>query len=465
MPFIGCSSLGCVLRIRFPLSEMNESAPHIEPHPAISEDPRWELVERIVASPSFVKSPRLCSILLFVCELSLSGRNDEINELNIGATVFGRAQNYDPSVDGIVRSHASRLRQRLEQYFNEEGAHETTRLSIPKGGYVPVFQQKTPSWSAEEMEPAAFFATADHAASIRESPVSSSERLNRRALWILSVALVLACACIVYLLAATRFHPGNPQNQAARHPFWKSFFSVDHPTLVVCSDTGLTILENLTGSEVSLAAYLDGDYRTHVATTVGATSQTAQILADHRYTSIVDTEIVSRLYRIAGVSANGIQVRYSRDVRPNDLKSGSVILLGTQEGTPWIELFEDKMNFLVRHNHQWGSFSVLNRAPRDKELARYDSIRSDPAHKIYGIVALRPNLGGSGQILILEGTSMAGTESAADFVFDDTRFLPFLDKIRRSNGSLPYFELLLQSNNMNGNASHSEVVGYRTSSD
>jgi len=202
-----------------------------------------------------------------------------------------------------------------------------------------------------------------------------------------------------------------------------------------------------------------------MATTVGATPQTAQILADHRYTSIVDTEIVSRLYRIAGVSANGIQVRYSRDVRPNDLKSGSVILLGTQEGTPWIELFEDKMNFLVRHNHQWGSFSVLNRAPRDKELARYDSIRSDPAHKIYGIVALRPNLGGSGQILILEGTSMAGTESAADFVFDDTRFLPFLDKIRRSNGSLPYFELLLQSNNMNGNASHSEVVGYRTSSD
>ena len=447
---------------------MSESAPHIEPYPAITEDPRRELVERIVASPSFVRSPRLCSILLFVCELSLSGRNDEINELNIGATVFGRAQNYDPSVDGIVRSHASRLRQRLEQYFNEEGAHETTRLSIPKGGYVPVFQpvfqQKTRPWSAEETEPAAFLATADHAAPTRESLVPSSEPLNRRVLWILSVALVLACACIVYLLAATRFHPRNLQNQAARHPFWKSFFSVDHPTLVVCSDTGLTILENLTGREVSLADYLDGDYRTHMATTVGATPQTVQILADHRYTSIVDTEIVSRLYRIAGVSANGIQVRYSRDVRPNDLKTGSVILLGTQEGTPWIELFADKMNFRVQHNHQWGSLSVLNRSPRGKELARYDSIRSDPTHKIYGIVALRPNLSGSGQILILEGTSMAGTESAADFVFDDTRFLPFLDKIRRSNGSLPYFELLLQSNNMNGNASDSEVIGYRTSS-
>ena len=444
---------------------MSESTSQIEPNPALTEDPRWELVERIVASPSFVKSPRLCSILLFICELSLSGRNDEINELNIGATVFGRPQNYDPSVDGIVRSHASRLRQRLEQYFNEEGAYETTRLTIPKGGYVPVFQQTIPPWPMDETEPLAFVTAAPQDLPARDSPGAKDEHLNRRVLWTLSVALVLACACIVYLLAAPRFRSAAQQNQAARHPFWKSFFSVDHPTLVVCSDTGLTILENLTGSEVSLAEYLDGDYRTHMATPVGATLQTAQILADHRYTSIVDTEIVSRLYHIAGASPNEIQVRYSRDIRPNDLKSGSVILLGTQEGTPWIELFDDKMNFHVQHNHQWGSFSVLNRSPRGQELARYDSIRSDPAHKIYGIVASRPNLSGSGEILILEGTSMAGTESAADFVFDDTRFLPFLDRIRRPNGSLPYFELLLQSNNMNGNASHSEVVGYRTSSD
>ncbi len=121
------------------------------------------------------------------------------------------------------------------------------------------------------------------------------------------------------------------------------------------------------------------------------------------------------------------------------------------------------MNFVVQHNHKWGSFSVLNRAPLAHEAFRYEANRSDPAHKVYGLVALRPNLEGSGQVLILEGTSMAGTESAADFVFDDNRLLPFLNKIRMPNGSLPYFEVLLQSNNMNGNASQSEVVGYRTS--
>jgi hypothetical protein len=65
-------------------------------------------------------------------------------------------------------------------------------------------------------------------------------------------------------------------------------------------------------------------------------------------------------------------------------------------------------------------------------------------------------------VLVLEGTSMAGTESAADFVFDDSRLLPFLATIKQKNGSLPYFELLLKSNNMNGSASGSEILSYRT---
>lgn len=59
---------------------------------------------------------------------------------------------------------------------------------------------------------------------------------------------------------------------------------------------------------------------------------------------------------------------------------------------------------------------------------------------------------------------MAGTESAADFVFDDSRLLPFPNSIRKPDGTLPYFEVLLQSNNLNGNTSKSEMIGYRVSS-
>jgi hypothetical protein len=74
--------------------------------------------------------------------------------------------------------------------------------------------------------------------------------------------------------------------------------------------------------------------------------------------------------------------------------------------------------------------SIVNRSPPPGERHQYDFNKLDASHTIYGVVALRPNLRGSGKVLLLEGTSMAETEAAADFVFDDAHLLPFLAKIR-----------------------------------
>jgi hypothetical protein len=437
---------------------MRDSTAQLEKNLGIAGDPRWELVERIVASPCFVKSPRLCSFLIYICDLFLQGRGDEINELHIGEALFDRPANYDASADGIVRSHASRLRQRLDQYFSEEGAQEPILLLIPKGGYTPVFEPRT--LSTPQLIP--FTRAADPVAPpVKDEPLTPTDR-NFRSLWILSLALALACVAIVYLLVHPRGAAGTPM-AAIKHPLWGKLFSPDHPTLIVASDTGLTSFQTLTGRKVSLAEYLNGDYRTHINTSVGTTPDVVNALGSRRYTSMVDLDVVTKLYQIPGISLGRTQVRYARDLRLNDLKSGPVILLGAQEGTPWVELFEHRMNFVLLHDHQRHSFMVINRSPRGTELSRYEADMVDPQQKVYGLIALRPNLDGFGYVLILEGTSMAGTESAADFVFDDTRLLPFLEQIKSPNGALPYFELLLQSNSMNGSASQSEVVAYRTS--
>jgi hypothetical protein len=445
---------------------MRQQAVQLDVDPALEKDPRWQLVERIVASPSFIRSPRLCSLLIHLCELALEGRSDEINEQSIGEALFERAPSYDPSVDGIVRSHASRLRQRLDQYFSEEGAHETVRLTIPKGGYTPLFEPHSlavlqlesaaPSLSPESASPAS--ASIDQPTdATKKLLISNPYRLLFRAT---GVALIAACVFIFVLLTHTQFARPVP---AAKHPLWSTLFRPDQTTLIVASDTGLTSLQTLTGSNVSLAEYLSGDYRTHPTPPAGTTLEVAKVMASRRYTSIVDLDIVAKFYQIPGVPHNRIQIRYARDLRPNDLKDEPVILLGSEEGTPWVQLFEDKMNFVFVHDHHYQRFLVLNRSPHNNEQPRYEADLTGPVHRVYGLVALRPNMKGSGYVLLLEGTSMAGTESAADFVFDDSRLLPFLATIKREDGSLPYFELLLQSNNMNGSASGSEILSYRTS--
>lgn len=118
------------------------------PARASASDSRRVLVDRIITSSTFAKCERLSSLLAYVCDLTLSGRAKELNEQNIGEAVFGRSQNYDSSIDGIVRTQASRLRQRLELYFNEEGLEEPIRIVIPRGGYVPVFEPRPAPQSA-----------------------------------------------------------------------------------------------------------------------------------------------------------------------------------------------------------------------------------------------------------------------------------------------------------------------------
>jgi hypothetical protein len=81
---------------------------------------------------------------------------------------------------------------------------------------------------------------------------------------------------------------------------------------------------------------------------------------------------------------------------------------------------------------------------------------------VLGVLAFLPNLDGNGNALIIEGNSMAGTEAISDFLFDDAVLLPFLAKIKKADGSLPHFEVLVKSNNVNGSAGPFHILAYRT---
>ena len=94
-----------------------------------------ETVARILASRGFSSSPRLGDFLRFVAEETLAGRSDELKEYVIGTSVYRKDPNYNPSTDSTVRTEASRLRTRLQTYYEEEGATEKVRIQMPKGAY------------------------------------------------------------------------------------------------------------------------------------------------------------------------------------------------------------------------------------------------------------------------------------------------------------------------------------------
>ena len=123
----------------------------------LDEDERWQLVKRISVSAAFVRSPRLAHLLLYLGEQAILDRKYLLTEQRLASAVFDRKTNFDPAADTIVRSQMVRLRQRLEDYFRDEGHTEHLRVSIPKGGYVPVFEEAPPATAKEQ--PGAFDGT------------------------------------------------------------------------------------------------------------------------------------------------------------------------------------------------------------------------------------------------------------------------------------------------------------------
>ena len=459
---------------------MQTSPNELEPGTDLDHDPRWLLVERIVASSLFSKSERLCSFLLFVCRLSLEGRDDEISEQSIGEGVFGRSANYDPSVDGIVRSHALRLRQRLEQFFAQpQESNARLELTIPRGAYIPVFS----------VRPSLELITGAHTADALDSPaeapplevsdpvVETGNSLlaflltggttRRKAILAASTAFTLlsviwtVLTCIYLATNSSHYERLKTALVSPTHPLWSRLFHNEAKTLIVTADSALVILQNLSQNRIMLSDYVSGEYRQKLASGSNIALPLLEDLSSRRYTSIVDVQTLDRFYRLPGVRVDGVQVKYARDVRPNDLKSGNVVLLGTYESTPWVQMYEPKMNFYFVNDLHSGVFSIINRAPQKQERSTYNYDRADNEHKIYGLVAFQPALSGPGDTLILEGQTMAGTEAATDFVFTDSYLLPFLARIKKPNGSIPHFELLIGSKSMSGNASQLEVIAYR----
>lgn len=101
-------------------------------------------MDRVLASPGFVRNERLTKFLRFVVERHLEGKDGEIKETVLAVEVFGRAPDHDPKLDSIVRTEAGRLRARLSEYCLGDGKNDELVIELPKGGYVPVIRLAEP---------------------------------------------------------------------------------------------------------------------------------------------------------------------------------------------------------------------------------------------------------------------------------------------------------------------------------
>jgi len=166
--------------------------------PASQREAVETALERLLAWPEISRSPQLGRFLSYIVQRTLEGNEQSIKAYSIAVDVFGRATDFDPQADPIVRVQARRLRALLSDYYRGPGLGEAVQIHLPVGRYVPEFAT-APEPGRPVREP--------------DAP-SGSPKLPRWPAWTFSISwfvlalIALGLAMAAYAMTAWQPHMG-----------------------------------------------------------------------------------------------------------------------------------------------------------------------------------------------------------------------------------------------------------------
>ena len=138
-------------------------------------------LDTILASGILNRAPNLEHLLTYVCARYFEGAGEQIKEYNIAVEALGRPADFNQKRDSIVRVEAHRLRKRLREYYEADGAAHAIRIEIPPGQYAPKFvaaETLLPSLSFETLVAQTDLTPETPATTSTELTVSAPERVD-----------------------------------------------------------------------------------------------------------------------------------------------------------------------------------------------------------------------------------------------------------------------------------------------
>jgi hypothetical protein len=412
------------------------------------EDPRRLLVQRILTSQCFAKSARMREFLAYVCGRALNDPQTAIREQDIGHAVFDRSQNYDTDQDNIVRVNASQLRKKLGAYFTTEGHQESLILTLPKGHYTPMFDAR-PELHLQQVN------------------TSGADRPDSRPRWLVfSLACLVAALGILCLtLTALLARQAPVQRSAEALPIrllWSRLFQSGQRTDIVLTDSSFGLTQDVMGRAVPLSEYVHPNIWLQAPDFAsGPDAQRAtRFAARRRYTDMGSVNAAYCILALAGgPGQGGGKLCFARDFSLEHMKSDNAILLGSRRTNPWVEMVENRMTFHFGFNMSTRQAYFGNRTPLNGELPIY---ANDPWTS-YCQVTFMPNLGGTGNLIVIAGTDPEGTETGAEFLTTEAGIAKLRQRLLGdSTGRLPYFEMILKSARIGGATPVCEIAAVRS---
>lgn len=248
--------------------------------------------------------------------------------------------------------------------------------------------------------------------------------------------------------------------------FWTAFAPEGTQTTVVVADSTFSALQDMLRRPISLEEYVARTYRAeldrpqHSAEMKGV----LRYLMERRYTSLADVMMLRRLWISGVLDPARVSVAYSRDLNLRNLQRGNLILVGSRRAIPWVDLFDNSLDFHFAYDEGDRNVIVHNRKPREGEFTqlRLENPTITGTVERFSVVASLPNPSGGGNVLIFSGQEMSGTEAAANLVTTEASLRDLLNRLPPARNGVPYFEALLKVKHVEYTTQSYEIIAIHT---
>ncbi len=230
---------------------------------------------------------------------------------------------------------------------------------------------------------------------------------------------------------------------------------------MVLSDSSLGLMEDLIGRTVPLSEYVHPDiWRLAPSLASRPDAQFAARLAGRRsHTDMASVNVARRVLALAGIDQGRVALYFARDFTLRQMKSDNVVLLGSRRTNPWVELVENRMHFRFGFEPSTRQGYFENPHPQAGE----SSIYANGPSISYCQITFLPNVAGTGNILVISGTDVEGTESGGEFLTSEAGPKSLRERLAPDGaGKFPYFEALLKSTRIGGTTPGCEIVTARS---
>jgi hypothetical protein len=441
-------------------------------HPAVPPDHCHEQVQHIVASETFRTAPTLQMLLRFLAGKVLDEHAQEIKEYTIGVEALGRRQDFDPKNDPIVRVQVYRLRQKLKEYYDVEGARDSILVEIPKGHYLPCFETLSPL-SAEIRRP-----VREHEpAGVREEGIAGARaaepRRLRRGLILTGFAVVSLLMFATGYWAASQRHPAEagaftlrPASNASSDPvkaFWAPFLNEDPSPIIAYADA-IFLLDDSSdlfrfrrGAADNRGAPVDLHLARQFASNPSLVAKAGPLFYDNGYTGTGELQAVAGLTALFTQMGATPTVESSYDITTDDLKQHNVILLGSPFQNVAVQQLPPAGDFVFvdpASLHGLWTGHIANAHPRAGERTVYQTERDAVTQVLkadYALITFEPGVVAGRHIVDLGGLDTTGTEGAVLLATSKTGVQELAQSLGprdapERTGKVPVFQALLRVN-------------------